>query len=88
MDVAGPRHRGLTIFTCSINWELKGGMGSMAYTNSVPDQHALYPVGQHTFAFFTKCARVRSTATCGNQLLQSNANVPHLLPQLGFKKKA
>ncbi len=31
------------------------GTPSKAYTNSVPDQHSLYPDGQHTIAFYTKC---------------------------------
>ncbi len=30
--------------------------------NSAPDQHSLYPFGQHTFAFYNKCvAPVRLT---------------------------
>ncbi len=29
-------------------------LGSKAYSNSVPDQHYLYNVGQHTLAFHTK----------------------------------
>ncbi len=47
----GPRHRGLVTF--SLNWELGrehrvyGTLGK-AYTNSAPDQHSLYSVGQHT----------------------------------------
>ncbi len=28
---------------------------SLARTNSVPDQHSIYPGGQHTLAFYTKC---------------------------------
>ncbi len=28
---------------------------SKAYTNSVPGQHSIYPGGQHTLAFYTKC---------------------------------
>ncbi len=32
------------------------GAPSQAYTNSVPDQHSIYPGGQHTLAFYTKCA--------------------------------
>ncbi len=31
------------------------GTPSQAYTNSVPDQHSIYPGGQHTLAFYTKC---------------------------------
>ncbi len=30
------------------------GTPSQAYTNSVPDQHSMYPDGQHTLAFYTK----------------------------------
>ncbi len=28
---------------------------SKVNTNSVPDQHSIYPGGQHTLAFYTKC---------------------------------
>ncbi len=31
------------------------GTPSWAYTDSVPDQHSIYPGGQHTLAFYTKC---------------------------------
>ncbi len=31
------------------------GYSTSGYTNSVPAQHALYPFGQRTFAFYTKC---------------------------------
>ncbi len=31
------------------------GTPSKAYTISVPDQHSLYPDGQHTLAFYIKC---------------------------------
>ncbi len=44
-------HRGLTtmwtLFTCSLNWELR--------MEPVPDQQSLYPDGQHTLAFNVKC---------------------------------
>ncbi len=30
------------------------GTPSKAYTNSIPDQHSIYPGGQHTLAFFIK----------------------------------
>ncbi len=38
-------------------WNLyrsNGTTPSKANTNSVPDQHSIYPGGQHTFAFYTK----------------------------------
>ncbi len=59
-----PRHRGLTtmrtLFTYFLNGELRRehevqGTPRQTYTNSVPDQHSLYPVRQHTLAFYTKC---------------------------------
>ncbi len=31
------------------------GTPSKAYTNSAPDQQSIYPDGQHTLAFYTKC---------------------------------
>ncbi len=31
------------------------GTPGLAYTNSVPDQHSIYPGGQHTLVFYTKC---------------------------------
>ncbi len=42
-----------TLFACS----LKGpyGVPSEAYNTSAPDQQSLYPDGQHTLAFYTKC---------------------------------
>ncbi len=42
------------------NWEYRREQGpfgtpSKAYANSVPDQQSLYPGGQHTLAFYTRC---------------------------------
>ncbi len=50
----------LPLFACFLNWELRRehevhGTPGQAYTNLVPDQHSLYPVRQHTLAFYTKC---------------------------------
>ncbi len=65
VDVAWSTPQGLTtmrtLFICSLNWELTkehgvDGAPGKAYTNSVTDQHSLYPGRQHTLAFFTKCA--------------------------------
>ncbi len=30
------------------------GTPRLAYTNSILDQHSIYPSGQHTLAFYTK----------------------------------
>ncbi len=64
MDVARSAPQGVTtmwmVFTRSLNWECRrmehAGCGTpgKAFTHSVPDKHSLYPVGQHSFAFFTK----------------------------------
>ncbi len=48
-----------TLFTCSLNSEWKRdrkafGAPKTAFTNSVPDQCSLYPVGQHIFAQHTR----------------------------------
>ncbi len=50
-----------TLFTCSLEWELRRehvpyGTPSLAYINLAPDQQSLYPDGQHTHAFYIKCA--------------------------------
>ncbi len=52
--------RTLYMHVCLLNWELTRNHGAdgapgLVYTNSVPDQHSLYPGGQHTLALFTKC---------------------------------
>ncbi len=39
------------------------GTPSKAYTNSVPDQHSIYPGGQHTLAFYTKCVMPEGLVT-------------------------
>ncbi len=38
--------------------EIKKGAWGLWYTRSVPDQHSVYPVGQHTFAFYTTVTTV------------------------------
>ncbi len=39
------------------------GTPSKAYTNSVPDQHSIYPGEQHTLAFYTKCVMSEGLVT-------------------------
>ncbi len=48
----------LVLVTCFFNWELRTGNDTTPgqdYSNSVPDQHYLYLVGQHYFVLYTKC---------------------------------
>ncbi len=54
MDVAQPVPQEAHYHVGVINWELireHGVYGTLgkAYTNSVADQHSLYPVGRHNF---------------------------------------
>ncbi len=48
----GPRHKELTTIYLSSLLRIK--KEARAYSNSVPDQNSLYPVGQHTLALFSK----------------------------------
>ncbi len=58
LDIAqGVAHYHVDLLICSFNWESGGEHGpygtlSYAYTNSVPEQHALYPSDQY---MDTKC---------------------------------
>ncbi len=64
--MSSPRPRGLTTMRIVMLYTLvmgnlngsKGVNGTPIYTyayiNSVPDQHSIYPGGQHTRAFYTK----------------------------------
>ncbi len=54
-------------------------------TNSVPDQQSLYPDGQHTLAFYTKCVQPVGPALL---LALNRADVIYLLPSLGMKEEA
>ncbi len=67
MDVARSAPQGLTnlrtLFTCFPNWEQRREQGpydtpNSAFTNSVTDEQSLYPDGQHTRVFYTKCAPI------------------------------
>ncbi len=56
----GPRHRGCGLYLLApLTGNKEGSNDFMVLrgtnTNSVPDQQSLFPDGQHTLAFFTKC---------------------------------
>ncbi len=58
MDVARSAPQGFTtmrtLFTCSLNWELKREHGVSINANTVLGQHFLYPGEQHTIGSYIK----------------------------------
>ncbi len=50
------------------------------YTNSVADQHSVYPGGQHTLAFYTKC--VMPKLVSWDELVEIEGLIvrPHVTP--------
>ncbi len=60
------------------------GTPSQAYTNSVLDQHSIYPGGQHTLAFYTKCVLpggdvVSTRSESANETLEDKQKVVYAL---------